>query len=123
LEAADAVKFVLMVGIMLTVISVGLRSRPADTVLLLRNPKLGVRAMVSMFVVMPLFVIGLTWVLPVMDQAAHAALIALSVSPMPPILPRRQAKVGAGGDYTVGLQVLASVFSIIVAPAFIWLAG
>jgi bile acid:Na+ symporter, BASS family len=123
LEAADAVKFVLMVGIMLTVISVGLRSRPADTVLLLRNPKLGVRAMVSMFVVMPLFVIGLTWVLPVMDQAAHAALVALSVSPMPPILPRRQAKVGAGGDYAVGLQVLASVFSIIVAPAFIWLAG
>jgi bile acid:Na+ symporter, BASS family len=123
LEAADAVKFVLMVGIMLTVISVGLRSRPADTVLLLRNPKLGVRAMASMFVVMPLFVIGLTWVLPVMDQAAHAALVALSVSPMPPILPRRQAKVGAGGDYAVGLQVLASVFSIIVAPAFIWLAG
>jgi bile acid:Na+ symporter, BASS family len=123
LDAADAVKFVLMVGIMLTVISVGLRSRPADTLLLLRNPKLGVRAMVSMFVVMPLFVIGLTWVLPVMDQAAHAALIALSVSPMPPILPRRQAKVGAGGDYAVGLQVLASVFSIIVAPAFIWLAG
>ena len=97
LDAADIVKFVLMAGIMLTVISVGLRSRPADTLLLLRNPRLGFRAMVSMFVLMPLFVIGLTWALPVMDQAAHAALIALSVSPMPPILPRRQIKVGAGG--------------------------
>jgi BASS family bile acid:Na+ symporter len=104
------------------VTSVGLRSRPADTLLLLRNPTLGVRAMVSMFVLMPLFVIGLTWVLPV-DQAAHAALIALAVSPMPPILPRRQVKVGAGGDYAVGLQVLASLFSIIIAPIFIWLAG
>ena len=123
MDAADVVKIVLMVGIMLTVISVGLRSRPADTLLLLRNPKLGIRAMVSMFVVMPVFVIGLTWMLPVMDQAAHAALIALSVSPMPPILPRREAKVGAGGDYAVGLQVLASVFSIITAPVFIWLAG
>src|SRR5260370_508266 len=112
-----------MAGIMLTVTSVGLRSRRADPLLLLRNPRLGVRAMVSMFVLMPLFVIGLTWVLPVVDQAAHAALIALAVSPMPPILPRRQVKVGAGGDYTVGLQVLASLFSIIIAPIFIWLAG
>ena len=123
MDTADIVKFVLMAGIMLTVTSVGLRSRPADTLLLLRNPKLGVRAMVSMFVLMPLFVIGLTSALPVMDQAAHAALIALSVSPMPPILPRRQVTAGAGGDYAVGLQVLASVFSIIIAPVFIWLAG
>jgi BASS family bile acid:Na+ symporter len=123
LDSADIVKFVLTAAIMLTVISVGLRSRPAETLLLLRNPKLGVRAMVSMFVVMPLLVIGLTSTLPVMDQAAHAALIALSVSPMPPILPRRQVTVGAGGDYAVGLQVLASVFSIIIAPVFIWLAG
>ena len=123
MDSADIVKFVLMAGIMLTVTSVGLRSRPADTLLLLRNPRLGVRAMVSMFLLMPLFVIGLTLTMPVMDQAAHAALIALSVSPMPPILPRRQLTVGAAGDYAVGLQVLASVFSIIVAPVFIWLAG
>ena len=123
MDSADIVKFVLMAAIMLTVISVGLRSRPADTLLLLRNPKLGVRAMVSMFVLMPLLVIGLTSALPVMDQTAHAALIALSVSPMPPILPSRQVTVSAGGDYAVGLQVLASVFSIIIAPVFIWLAG
>jgi len=123
LDSADIVKFVLMAGITLTVTSVGLRSRPADTLLLLRNPRLGVRAMVSMFVLMPLFVIGLTSALPVMDQAAHVALIALAVSPMPPILPRRQVTVGAGGDYAVGLQVLASLFSIIIAPVFIWLAG
>jgi hypothetical protein len=71
LDSADIVKFVLMAGIMLTVTSVGLRSRPADTLLLLRNPRLGVRAMVSMFVLMPLFVIGLTSALPVMDQAGH----------------------------------------------------
>ena len=123
MDTADIVKFILMAGIMLTVTSVGLRSRPADTLLLLRNPRLDIRAMVSMFVLMPLFVIGLTSALPVMDQAAHAALIALSVSPMPPILPRRQVTVGAGGDYAVGLQVLASLFSIIIAPVFTWLAG
>ena len=123
MSAADIVKLILTVGIVLTVISVGLRARPADTLLLLRNPGLGLRAMVSMFVLMPMFVIGLTWALPVLGQAPRAALIALSISPMPPILPRRQTQLGADGDYAVGLQVLASVFSIIVAPLFIWLAG
>ena len=123
MDTADIVKFILMSGVVLTVTSVGLRSRPADTRLLLRNPRLGSRAMVSMFVLMPLFVIGLTSALPAMDQASHAALIALSVSPMPPILPRRQVTMGASGDYAVGLQVLASLFSIVIAPVFIWLAG
>ena len=123
MSAADIVKLILTAGIVLTVISVGLRARPADTFLLLRNPKLGLRAMVSMFVLMPMFVIGLTWALPVLGQAPRAALIALSISPMPPILPRRQTQLGADGDYAVGLQVLASVFSIVVAPLFIWLAG
>lgn len=123
MSATDIVKFVLMAGIVLTVISVGLRARPADTLLLLRNPRLGLRAMASMFVLMPIFVIGLTWALPVLGQAPRAALIALSISPMPPILPRRQTQLGAGGDYAVGLQVLASLVSIVVAPLVIWLAG
>ncbi len=123
MSTADVVKIILTAGIVLTVVSVGLRSRPADTLLLLRNPELGLRAMVSMFVVMPMLVIGLTWALPVLGQAPRAALIALSISPMPPILPRRQTQLGAEGNYAVGLQVLASVFSIIVAPLFIWLAG
>ncbi len=123
MSAADIVKLILTAGIVLTVISVGLRARPADTYLLLRNPALGLRAMLSMFILMPMLVIGLTWALPVLGQAPRAALIALSISPMPPILPRRQTQLGAEGDYAVGLQVLASVFSIIVAPIFIWLAG
>ena len=123
MSAADIVKLILTAGIVLTVSF----CRPARAsrryVLLLRNPELGLRAMVSMFVLMPMFVIGLTWALPVLGQAPRAALIALSISPMPPILPRRQTQLGAGGDYAVGLQVLASVFSIVVAPLFIWLAG
>jgi bile acid:Na+ symporter, BASS family len=122
LDAIALVKLVLMTGIVLTVLSIGLCARPADTLLLLRNPKLGVRAMVSMFVLTPLFVTGLVWTVQ-LGPADRAALIALAISPMPPILPRRQAIVGGGGDYAVGLSVLAAVVSIVIAPIVVWLVG
>lgn len=94
--AIAVAKLVLTAGTVLTVFSIGLRARPADTLLLLRNPKLGVRAMVSMFVLVPLFVVGLALALQ-LGPTDRAALMALSISPMPPILPRRQAVVGGGG--------------------------
>jgi BASS family bile acid:Na+ symporter len=122
MDAIAVVKLVLVAGIVLTVFSIGLRARPADTLLLLRNPRLGVRAMVSMFVLIPLFVIGLALSLQ-LGPADRAALIALSISPMPPILPRRQAVVGGGGDYAVGLCVLAALVSIVIAPMADWLVG
>jgi BASS family bile acid:Na+ symporter len=122
LDAIAVVKFVLIAGIALTVLSIGLRARPADTFLLLRNPRLGVRAMVAMFVLTPLFVIGLALALQ-LGSADRAALIALSVSPVPPILPRRQAVVGGGGNYAIGLCVLATVVSILIAPMADWLVG
>lgn len=116
------IKLILTAGIVLTVLSIGLRARPGDTLVLLRNPQLGVRAMVSMFVLTPMFVVGLTWVLQ-MGSAERAALIALSISPMPPILPRRQAVVGGGGDYAVGLAILAAIVSFVIAPVVAWLVG
>jgi BASS family bile acid:Na+ symporter len=122
LDPIAVVKLILTAGIVLTVLSIGLRSRPADTLLLLRNPRLGVRAMVSMFVLTPIFVIGLAGALQ-LGPADRAALIALSVSPMPPILPSRQAVVGGAGDYSVGLAVLAALVSIVIAPMFDWLVG
>jgi bile acid:Na+ symporter, BASS family len=122
LDAIALVKLVLMTGIVLTVLSIGLCARPADTLLLLRNPKLGVRAMVSMFVLTPLFVIGLAGAVQ-LGPADRAALFALSVSPMPPILPRRQAIVGGEGNYIIGLSVLAALVSIVITPIVVWLVG
>ena len=122
MSPADIVKLVLTGGIALTVFAIGLRSRPADTLQLVRQPMLGLRAMTSMFVLTPIFVIAVTMAVA-LGRPDRAALIALAVSPMPPILPRREATVGGEGDYAVGLQVMASVVSIIVAPIIVWLAG
>lgn len=115
MDPVTIVKLVVIAGIFLIVVSIGLRARPSDALALVREPELGARAMVAMFVAVPAFVLAITAFFPI-DQALRAALLAISVSPMPPILPRKEIKAGADGDYTIGLQVLATLVSIAVVP-------
>jgi BASS family bile acid:Na+ symporter len=48
------------------------------------------------------------------------AIVALSLSPVPPILPGKQMKSGGTSAYSVGLLVAASVASIVLVPLGLW---
>lgn len=115
MDPALIVKLILVTGIVGIVISIGVRSRPEDTLTLVRNPALGARAMLAMFVLVPAFVILITWAVQ-LDTPVRAALLALAVSPMPPIITKKEDKVGGDADYGIGLQVLGTIFSIIAVP-------
>lgn len=122
MDPAAIVKLVLIAGILLIVISIGVRARPEDTLQLIRNPRLGLRAMAAMFVLVPAFVLLVTWLLP-LDQPVRAALLALAVSPMPPIISKKEIKLGGDANYAIGLQVLGTIVSIGVVPFMLILAG
>lgn len=121
MDAAALVKLCILISVFSIVVSIGMRSRPADTLALIEHPAQALRATLSLFVVMPLFVIFITWVLP-LTPPLPAALIALSLSPMPPILPKKEAKTGGEADYVISLQVLATLTSLLVAPLLIAVA-
>lgn len=122
MDPATILKLVLVGAIWLIVISIGLRARPVDALLLVRSPALGGRAMLAMFVAVPVFVLVMTAVLP-LDRGVRAALLALAMSPMPPILPSKEIKAGGDADYAIGLQVLATVVSILVIPVLLAIIG
>jgi BASS family bile acid:Na+ symporter len=122
MDPATIVKPILVTGIIGIVVSIGARSRPEDTLSLVRKPMLGVRAMVSMFVLVPLFVLWITWAVD-LDQPVRAAMLALAVSPMPPIIANKEKKVGGDGDYSTGLQVLGTIVSIVAVPFMLMLAA
>ncbi|MFZ4688497.1 MAG: hypothetical protein ACOYLS_04610 [Polymorphobacter sp.] len=122
MDPASIVKLILVIGIVGIVISIGARSRPEDTLALVRNPALGARAMLSMFVAVPLFVLFITWAVD-LDRPVRTALLALAVSPMPPIITKKEEKVGGDADYGIGLQVLGTIFSIIAVPFMLMIAG
>ena len=122
MDPATIVRLILVTGIVGIVISIGARSRPEDTLSLVRNPALGVRAMLSMFVLVLLFVLWITWAVH-LDTPVRAALLALAVSPMPPIIANKERKVGGAGNYSTGLQVLGTAFSIVAVPFMLMLVG
>ena len=122
MDAASIIKLMLVGGIMLNVVSSGVRARPRDALALIRQPALGARAMLAMFVLVPAFVLLLTsWLgLP---RPVAAVLLALSVAPMPPLISNKEVKAGGEASYAIGLQVLATAFSLLAMPVMLTVAG
>ncbi|MGC2614825.1 MAG: hypothetical protein WA354_12405 [Terracidiphilus sp.] len=112
----------LKVSIMLTVFGFGLQATRDDLLYVVRRPGLMARSLVAMFVIMPIVAIMLTSVfhfqLPVV-----IALIALAISPVPPLLPRKIGKAGGVAPYGLGLMVTAATISILYIPLAAYLIG
>jgi BASS family bile acid:Na+ symporter len=73
---------------------------------------------------MPLFAIMMTRLVS-LNRAVMIALIALSISPVPPILPNKVTKSGGLAPYGLGLMVTAATFSIGFVPlaVYVYLIG
>src|SRR5262245_35692511 len=98
------------------VLSVGLHARFDDMLYLFRRPSLLLRSLLAMGVIMPAIAVAIAYWLDV-DQALKVALIALSVSPVPPFLPMSQLKAGGREPYVVGLLATAALVSIVFVPS------
>src|SRR5256885_11885732 len=103
------------ISIALSVFALGLEAIFADAVYLFRRPRQLARAFLSMNVVMPLLALLLVLNFN-LDPAVKIALVALSVSPVPPVFPKSALKAGGKENYTVGLLVAVSVLAIAVVP-------
>jgi BASS family bile acid:Na+ symporter len=112
----------LKASIMLTLFGFGLHATREDLLYLLRRPPVLVRSLAAMFVVMPLFAILMTRLVS-FNRAVVIALIALSISPVPPLLPRKVTKSGGHASYGLGLMVTAASFSIVYVPLAVYLIG
>jgi BASS family bile acid:Na+ symporter len=75
-----------------------------------------------MNVLMPAFAAILAAVFH-LHPAVKIALIFLAVSPVPPILPRAQLKLGATSHYIFGLLVSAALLSIVTVPLTVEILG
>ena len=115
MNLAELIPLVIKVSIVLTVFALGLKSSPQDAAHLVKRPGQLVRSMLSMNVVMPILAILLIFVIR-LHPAVEIALCALSVSPVPPVLPRKELKAGGDSSYAIGLLVAAALFAIVIVP-------
>jgi BASS family bile acid:Na+ symporter len=109
------VLLVLKISITLSVFAIGLKATFPDATFLFRRPGHLFRALLSMNVLMPLVALSLGAPFD-LHPAVKIALVAISVSPIPPILPNKALKAGGKDDYTIGLLVATAVLSIVVIP-------
>jgi len=106
-------------SIALIVFGLGLGASLNDAAYLIRRPQMLFRSLLSMSLVMPVFALLLV-VLFDLHPAIELAIVALSLSPVPPFLPRTQTKGGGTAPYVVSLLVMTSILAIITVPLGIW---
>lgn len=106
---------VLKISIALNVLALGLNATLADAAYLFRHPRQLLRVFLSMNVVMPALALALVLTFN-LHPAVKIALVALSVSPVPPFFPKKALKVGGKDDYSVGLLVATALLAIVVIP-------
>ncbi|HKP94191.1 MAG TPA: hypothetical protein VJ385_00400, partial [Fibrobacteria bacterium] len=116
MELKSLTILVLKLSIFLTVLAVALGTSPRNATYMFRNPGALARSLIPMSLIMPLFAVVLVMAFR-LNPAVEIALVALSLSPVPPFLPKKILKAGGREDYTIGLLVSASVLSVLLIPA------
>jgi bile acid:Na+ symporter, BASS family len=112
----------LVVSILLTMFSLGLSASLEDAIYLFRRPGELCRSLVSMYVLMPVFAVLVVLVFA-LSPSLEIALVALMVSPMSPLLPKKALRQGGTESYTIGLLVAAGVLAIVTVPLSVFLIG
>jgi BASS family bile acid:Na+ symporter len=115
MNLAALLPVVLQVSIGLVVFCLALSAERGDLAYLLRRPSLLVRSVLAMNVVMPLLAVAISLLFKLRLQV-EVALVLLSISPVPPVLPGKQSKAGGSASYAVGLLMLAALLAIVVVP-------
>ena len=108
--------FVLKASILLNVFAIGLKAGVHDATYMFRRPGKLAKALLAMNILMPLFAVAFVLAFH-LKHAVEVALVALAVSPVPPILPRKLRKAGATESDTIGLQVAVGILAIVFVPA------
>ncbi|MEJ8846346.1 hypothetical protein [Variovorax rhizosphaerae] len=115
MTARDWVILALQASIIVTVFGFGLRATMEDVMYVFKRPGLLLRSLLAMFVIMPIVAVALAKAFD-FRYAVEAALVVLSISPVPPLLPRRHDKAGGKASYGLGLMVTMALLSMAIIP-------
>ena len=102
-------------SIALSVLSLGLKATLSDALFLFGRPEKLLNSLVSMYIAMPLFAVTVALLFD-LTPAVKIALVMMSISPIPPILPGKALRTGGRECYAIGLLVAGSLLSIILIP-------
>ncbi|WP_187030502.1 Na+-dependent transporter [Pontibacter deserti] len=111
----EIVILALKASILLIVLGYGLKATVDEAFYLFRKPMKLFRTLLAINIIMPLFVILLVSLID-LAPLIRVTLLALAISPLPPLFPAKPLKAGEREEYVIGLLVAASLLSILLIP-------
>ncbi|UHQ18874.1 hypothetical protein LVB87_11850 [Lysobacter sp. KIS68-7] len=115
MDPKQIVLLAFQVSIAATVFGFGLAATRDELMFLWRRPQLFIRSLIAVLIVMPAFAILLVRVFH-FRPVVEVALLALAISPMPPLLPRRMHKGGGEDAYGISLLLWLSLVALVAVP-------
>ena len=114
MDPALLIRVAILISVALIGIALGLRYATVDAGYLLQRQGLLARSLVAMNLIMPMVAVALVSSFD-FKTPVQVALIALSVSPLPPVLPGKRLNLRSHG-YIYGIVVVAAVCSVVLVP-------
>lgn len=110
------------VSVALMVFAIALEAGAGGARITFRDRALYLRSLAAMYLVMPATAVFVALNFE-LDRSLLIALMLLALSPVPPVLPRKQMKSGGGADYVLGLFLVSAVVAIVAVPTWIEVIG
>jgi BASS family bile acid:Na+ symporter len=104
------------------VLTVGLKAVAGDLMYVLSRPTLLVKAVLAVDVIPPLTAAALIWFLP-LEPVVKAGIMLMAISPVPPLVPGKELKMGGRQAYAYGVYVAMALLTIVVVPLVFDLAA
>jgi BASS family bile acid:Na+ symporter len=113
---------VLMLSIAGLIISVGLDAELDDLLYVVRRPILLAKAVLAVNVIVPVAAALLVFLFP-LAPVARAGVLMMAVSPVPPVAPVKELKVGAERCYAYGVYCALILLAIVIVPITVAILG
>ncbi|MGK7933536.1 MAG: bile acid:sodium symporter family protein [Microcystaceae cyanobacterium] len=116
---AQIILFSMKTSVILSVFALGLEATVRDITYLFRHPRQFLLSFASVYLFVPLTAGIIIFSFSDIHPAAKIAIFSLSVSPIPPLLPKKHLNAGGTLSYIIGLLVTMSLLAIVVVPALV----
>jgi len=114
---------ILVVGSLLVlVLAIGLDATVDDLFHILQRPRLLIRGVLSVNVIVPLAAALLTALFP-QPPAVKAGILLMAISAIPPTLPKDELEAGAPRAYAYGLYLALALLTVAVVPLAVRITG
>lgn len=126
MDGPQILEILITTSVLLLVFALGAHATLADATSFVREvfrpPYWLLRALASMYVVVPVVAVWIGLVFD-LERPIRIALLAMSIAPLPPILPGRQLRLGGSSSHVFGLLVAVSLSAIVQLPLMLELIG